>query len=307
MRKDAERPLACLMIILAVTIWGGSYPVTKYALAFLPPFFLAFLRYALAACIFAPLLRKRLRIDRADVPLILLCGLTGSLFFVSFMNIGMGLTTGVSGSLLSGTPPLITALLAFYLLGEPLRPRKGAGLVIGFGGVLCVAGAPYFHSLGSASMMKGNIIILAAQVSWALYTTLARKAARRYPGEVVAAWTMIVGASCLCPLALAESLRRPGYNFSGGCVLAILYLVLLNTALAYYFWNRALRVVRASTAASFQYLQPVSGALISISFLGEGFHLSLVAGAVLIVGGLFLVLRQGRGFFRLSPAEIADD
>jgi drug/metabolite transporter (DMT)-like permease len=280
------------MLITATAIWGASYPATKYALRFVPPFSLAFIRYGVAALVLVPCLRGARPVERADRRMFILLGLTGSFCFVSFMNLGMGLTTGVAGSLLSGSPPLITALLALHLLREPLRAAKIAGLALGVMGIVCVAGAPIREQFSSSRMICGNAIILLAQVSWALYTVIGKRAAGRYPGEVVVAWTALIGSAFLLPFALAEVGLGYPFLFTRECCISLVYLALINTALAYFLWNRALRFVGASTAASFQYIQPLSGAAVSVLFLGEAITPVLVAGAALIMAGVSLVLRS---------------
>lgn len=298
MGKRSGKIRAYGMLLVAVVIWGVSYPVTKYALRFLPPFLLAFLRFSLASVFFLPLLRGKASIRPEDRRSFLLLGLTGSFFLIAFMNLGLRFASAVSGSILSATPPLFTAVLALYFLRERLGLGKAGGLLLGLLGIVLVARFPAGFKELSGRAILGNGLILAAQLSWAFYAILGKRAVERYGGETVAGWTSIVGAVLFLPFAIAETAWATGsswttsYNLTWGCVLAILYLSLLNTTLTYLFWNRSLRVVGASTAAGFLYLQPLSGALVSVLFLGEELRAGLVAGGGLILLGVSLILRS---------------
>ena len=286
-----SRFAAFSMLTVAVAFWGASYPVTRYALRFIPPFTLGYARFAAAALLLAAFVRPAAAPPRGERAALLALGFTGSFLFVGLMNLGMRATTGVAGSLLSATPPVLTALLAAAFLGEPLRRGRVAGLAAGIAGVVLVARAPGGGASPAADFVRGNAIILLSQVCWASYTMLGRRFALRCAGDTAAFWTTAVGALLLLPLSCLELLRGAAIVVTAGGALALLYLSVLNTALAYLFWNRALRTVGASTAAGFQYLQPLSGAFVSIAFLGERLSPPLVAGAALILAGVWFVLR----------------
>lgn len=290
-----SRFAAFAMLAAAVSFWGASYPITRYALGFIPPFTLGFARFVCAALLLAAFARPRTVPPPGERAALFFLGLTGSFLFVGLMNLGMRLTTGVAGSLLSATPPVLTALLAAAFLGEALRRGRVAGLAVGVVGVCLVAGAPPDGALSAAGLISGNAIVLLAQLCWSAYTMLGRRFAVRDASDAAALWTTAVGAVLLLPFSCVELLRGAEVRLTTGSALALLYLGTLNTAVAYLFWNRALRTVGASTAAGFQYLQPLSGALVSIAFLGERLSPPLVAGAALILGGVWLVLRGDIG------------
>lgn len=284
---------AYLMLVAAVALWGASYPVTRYALRFVPPYTLAFLRYALSALLFVACMRGRLRVPMREAGAVVILGLTGGAAFAVLMNLGMARTTGVSGSLLSGAPPLITALLAAAILKEPLRAGKIAGLAAGIAGVLCITASSFIAGGVSSAAFTGDLLILASQFCWALYTVEGKRAAGRMSGAVAGAWAVIAAAGLLFPFAFAEAAWGRPCVATTGAVGALLYLSLLNTALAYLLWNTALDAVGASTAAGFQFIQPLSGALVSMAMLGEGLTPALAAGAVLIFAGVSLMARAG--------------
>lgn len=285
------RPAAFAMLTAAAALWGASYPVTRYALGFFPPFTLAFLRFAFAAAALAALVRPSALPPRGERKALFLLGLTGAFLFASLMNLGMDRTTGIAGSLLSATPPILTALLAAWFLGESLRRGRAAGLALGIAGVALVVRSPAGAEGRTTAALFGNALVLLSQVSWAVYTMLGRRFALRETGESAALWTAAVGAALLLPFSCAEILGGAQIRLTAGGLLSFLYLSVLTTALAYILWNRALRAVGASTAAGFHYLQPLFGALVSMGLCGESLSLSLAAGAALILGGVWCVLR----------------
>lgn len=296
MTPKPTRPAAFAMLTAAVAFWGASFPVTHYALGFFPPFTLAFLRFVSAAAILAAVIRPSALPPRGERKALFLLGVTGAFLFASLMNLGMGTTTGIAGSLLSATPPILTAVLAAWFLGEPLRRGRAAGLALGIAGIALVIRPPAGAGDGfTAAAFAGNAIFLLSQVSWAVYTMLGRRFALRETGESAALWTTAVGAALLLPFAGAEILGGARVRVTAGGLCSFLYLAVFTTALAYIFWNRALRTVGASSAAGFQYFQPLFGALVAVEVFGESPSLSLAAGAALILGGVWCVLRGDTG------------
>lgn len=267
-------------------IWGSTFVVTKSAIGQVPPFLLATLRYVVACAILVPLAARNGGWDGVlrggTVGTLALMGFAGvTVFYVGF-NLALVYTTASAVALIQGVTPVITALLAVPLLGE--RPRRTGILGIALS-MLGVALVVLVGSGGKApDPLLGDALTLLAVVSWSIYTILAKRLDQASPLVVTAAISLF-GLAFLIPFAAYDLATRPPATISPDTWLAVLYLGVCASALAYLFWNRALLVFRASQVANFINLVPLVGVASAAVFLGEPLLLlQLVGGALVLVG-----------------------
>jgi drug/metabolite transporter (DMT)-like permease len=108
----------------------------------------------------------------------------------------------------------------------------------------------------------------------------------------MSAYSVLIGAVLLVPLAVAEPVRRPITDISPLVWLALAYLVLISCCLSYLWWNEGVRTIGAGRAASFTFLVPVAAMISAIPILGEWPDLVQLVGGGLIVSGLFIANRS---------------
>jgi drug/metabolite transporter (DMT)-like permease len=282
-------------------IWGSTYAVARAALDTVPAPALAFLRFALAGLLFAPLVRWRGKEapgapgERWGPALLALIGATGFALPKLLIYYGLPLSTATEASILVNLEAVLTALLGAIFLRERLRAPAIAGIAIAFAGALAMAwpaGDPFHqrHALG-------NLLIIASMVGEAAATVLAVPAGRRYSGLTITAGGSAWGALLLAPAAFAAAAATGGPRAwtSPGCLFSILYLAVAGTVVAYSLLYNALHRVEAGRAAAFLYLQPVVGALLGILWLGEAVTLQAVLGGGLVLVGVVLTTRGQRG------------
>src|SRR5688572_19862644 len=173
------RGAAIVSVVVAMVIWGGSVPITKAAIADVPPVLLAWLRFALAAALLLPFHRaKRQRgVEAPGRRDALLLGLTGIAIYYLGYNIGLVYTSASHGALLQSAAPALTAILAYFWLRERLSPIAIAGVALSIAGVLLiVTGEP--QRAHAPNPLLGNALVLAAIASWSVYTILAKRVAK---------------------------------------------------------------------------------------------------------------------------------
>jgi drug/metabolite transporter (DMT)-like permease len=280
-------------------VWGLSFPVMKYAVARLGPFDVGLARIALAALASLAFLvvpagaggRPALPVAcrRHAGRLVLLSALVG--YGQTFtMTYGLALTPATVGSLIPPLNPIATVGLAAWLLGEPVAPRRWAGLALAVSGVVLLAlrdGAP------SWSSAAGPAIMAVAPLSWAVYTVLSKPILRDIGPLHLTALTLGGGFAVLLPWA---DPGLPGRLLAAGPAeqAAVLFLGLVAMALAYGLWYVGLaRIGAAATGATVLGI-PLVGVAGSGLLLGERLTPVLAAAALLILGGLYLVVGPGR-------------
>jgi drug/metabolite transporter (DMT)-like permease len=281
----------------AAAIWGGMYVVSKYALAFFPPLTLVLLRLIVgAATLGAIALATRARlVERRDLGLMGLLGLIGLCISMVSQFAGTRLSTAANGALITSATPAFLVLFAWPILGERLTAGRVGGLALATAGVaatvLLEGGELSFA--GSSDVLLGNVLLVVAALTWALYSALARVAARRYSVLVVTLYATAFGVlftGALTPLELATTpiAAPPALAWLG-----VLYLGVVSTAGAFYLWNKSIALLGAGLSASLFFAQPVVGGLLGAVLLGERLGLPFLVGAVLIGLAVVVTAREG--------------
>jgi drug/metabolite transporter (DMT)-like permease len=270
----------------AVVIWGSTYVVTKDLLEQVGPFSIAVARFLIALAVLIPFARPLgYRASLCLQRQFLLFGLTGVTLYHGLQNLGLLLTTAGSAALIAAAAPAATAVLSFVLLGEGLTASRVVGIALSVLGVTLVVETR--AELGDPARLAGNLLVLGSAISWAAYTVQGRKLVVAYPPLVATTASFGAGTLILLPIGAAEFWLRGTPHITVAGLLAVLYLGLGASALAFYLWNRGLRFLPASVAAPFVNLIPVVGLLLAI-LVGETVTTHQIAGGALVVLGVLI-------------------
>jgi drug/metabolite transporter (DMT)-like permease len=291
---------AALMIVWVV--WGSTYLAIRIGDETIPPLVLASVRFFIAGLImFPPALRQaRSQAYQRGQPLRwpaprqwLGCTVVGVLLLGANGAVCVGERTVPSGlaALLVATVPLwllgMDALLNHARLG--LVPA--AGLVIGLGGVGLLSGLD--SGKGGVSV-SGVLIILAAAAAWALGTILAGRVSTPVSPALTSAMQLLTGGGVLLVLAAATgefgSLRLAAV--SGRSWMALAYLIVIGSIVAFSAYVVAVRLLPTATVATYAYVNPVIAVLLGMLILNERVTAAMLIGGALIVASVVLVVRR---------------
>jgi drug/metabolite transporter (DMT)-like permease len=328
MEIPSRRTLAYVLLGFTMVVWGGSFVAARALLsptnpgdATLTPTVLAALRFSLASVLFAPPLlarwiaarrsgadstanrestRKRVpgtpnfasRLSRGDLLRLLGLGQVGISIYFWLQYTGVSLTNaGVSSILVVGLIPIATALVARRQLGEALRPAHGAALVLGLTGVVVVtmqrgAGVQF---AASRNFVLGALCLVANAAFFAVYSTLVRGLRARFDALTMTAGTTTAGALGLILLAAATGGWQAIGTLSGRQWLAVIYLALVCSVLAYFCYNRALAILEAGRAATWVYLEPPVALILGALLLGETISIASLIGGAIIAAAVVVV------------------
>jgi len=196
-------------------------------------------------------------------------------------------TSVTAGTLLAlCTAPLFVAVLARLFLHEPLTRPVLLALAAGLSGTILLVGGQGGRDLLRLDYALGNLLALAAGLSYAIYALVGRAKSRGAPPASLAALSFTTAAILLTPFALANGLRLPT-NFPAW--LAVLYLGLIPTALAYALYLSGLRSVPATMASVGTLIEPLTASLLAALFLGERLTPSGLLGAGLLLSSLAIL------------------
>jgi drug/metabolite transporter (DMT)-like permease len=282
-----------LAALAAVTLWGISFVATRAALSEISPIPLVFIRFALGTAFLLTLLafRRRLEIPpRESWPALATMGFLGIFLHQMLQAHGLTLTTAVHTGWLIGLIPIWSALLSAVVLREKLGSAKVAGLLLGFAGAaLVVTRGKLSGGLLALPTTRGDLLILASTVNWAVYSVVGRRTLARLGSARATAFAMLAGWTMLAPLFVLRAGWTEYARLSPAGWAAIAFLGIGCSGLGYLFWYAALEKLETSRVAAFLYLEPLVTLAAAVVLLGEPVHATTVAGGLIVLAGVFLV------------------
>ncbi|MDD9206802.1 DMT family transporter [Georgenia sp. 10Sc9-8] len=282
---------AYLSCVLVVVFYSGNI-LTGSALADLPPFTVAFFRVVIATVVLLPLGWRAAYRDRSVFrhharPLLFLT-ITGVTFFNTFIYAALHFTSASNVSVLETVIPVVTALLSAWLLRERLRWVQWAGVMLSLAGAVWVVLAGSARS-GAGRLNAGDLIMLAAIVSWSLYSIGVKRYMHLFPAYGVVLVMTGLSVVVLLPFAVGEwviggMFQIGHWPFWSG----LLYLGIFPSVVALILYNRAVMTLGASQASVFLNFLPVVTMLGAYVLLDETITLPQIFGATLVVAGVLL-------------------
>jgi drug/metabolite transporter (DMT)-like permease len=281
-----------LLLILTTLFWSGNMVVGRAIRGEVPPFALAFWRWAIALALTLPLALPHLRAQwpqlRKGWKAVLLLGLLGVGGYNTLAYIALQYTGATNASLLNSFIPVATIALSWAFLDKRLRGIEWLGVLTSLAGVTAIVSRGELATLLALTPNVGDLWMLGAVFVWALYTIgLQWRPTGVHPMLLLAAFTL-VGLLALAPAYAWEMAQGRQVVLSGGSTLGIVYIGTLPSFVGYVFYNRAVGEVGASKASLFIHLMPVFGTVLATLFLGEIPRLFHGIGIGLIFLGIYL-------------------
>lgn len=273
-------------LILAASLWGGSYVISKYVMADIPPITLVWLRYLTAMFVLYVVLKgierksiKQYNLTKKDWLLLAWVGFIGYFVSIILQFVGTKLSDAHTGSLITSATPAFIILFAWLLLKEKITIQKVFTLLFASIGMVIVAGGGHYN----ASYNMGIVILIGAALTWALLSIYVKIATQKFSSLFVTTMAVFFGFLFTTPAMLIE-LRYSEIELSvSGLALSMGYLGIAATAIAFYLWNHGLQLMDASLGSLFFFFQPLVGTLLGWLILNEPIHLNFFIGGTLIV------------------------
>jgi drug/metabolite transporter (DMT)-like permease len=287
-----DRPY--LLLCLTFLFWAGNIVVGRAVAGDVPPIALAFWRWVLGFLILLPFVGRSLGRDlRALLTapgLVVVMAFCGISLFNSLLYIGLTMTTAVNASLIQPLMPVVVILLSFLFFRERIRALQILGLIVSFSGAILVVAHGDLGVLLAFEPNTGDIWIFAGLVAYGVYAVLLRRKPVMTPLGFVAI-SFLLGGVMLLPTYLIEHSAGFAVPLTFDAAAAVLYVTIFPSVLAFICFNRGVELVGANRAALCFPLLPLFGSTMAVLFLGETVAWYHGAGAILVLGGIFLALR----------------
>lgn len=275
--------LIALALLAVYVIWGSTYLAIRIALESWPPFLMAAVRFLVAGVLLFAFLRWRgMRAPtRAQW---INAGITGTLL----LGFGNGLVCYAEQTVASGLAAVAVASMPLFaalfgsMYGEWPRQLEWLGLVIGFGGVILLN---LGEGLGGSPL--GAIALTAAAIAWAFGSVWSRRRDMP-PAAMNTAAQMLCGGGVLAVAALAFGERWPTAP-TPAATMALLYLIVFGSLIAFTAYLFLLNTVRPLLATSYAYVNPPVAVLIGALLAAEAVHAIDIAAMAVILAGVALI------------------
>jgi drug/metabolite transporter (DMT)-like permease len=272
----------------AASIWGGMYVVSKAVMTVIPPYLLLTLRLLLGilTLYLVITLAGGIKVVRQQFWQLFWVGFVGYGVSVGLQFVGTNLSTASNGSLVTSATPAFVLIFAALLLREKITWRRLVALLVASLGVVAVID-PRTAQL-SSDLFLGNLALVGAALTWALYSVLVRKVTRNMDVLPVSLIAFAGGLPVSIPLGMWETSTTGIGLITPGVIAGVLFIGIISTALAMYLWNSAFAILDAGVASLTFFAQPVVGTILGAIFLDEKITPLFIIGGVLIGVGLVI-------------------
>ena len=282
-----------LSMLMANVLWGLMSPVAKFVLSsgIIAPLLLTDFRVSGAALLFwiLSLFMPYERVPWQDLLRLAGAGMLGILLNQGCFIFGVGLTSPGEASLITTTMPMWVMLLAYIILGEPITGKKVGGIVLGASGALILVLSGRAGISGGENPTLGDLLVLGAQLSYALYLTLYRNFIRKYSLVTLMKWMFTFASLVAIPVSLPTILSTDFGAVTSGMWVGAAYVVVGGTFIAYIGIMIGQKTLRPTVVGMYNYVQPIVATIVGISAGMDHFSMLKGLAVVLIFSGVYLV------------------
>ncbi len=279
-------------------LWACSYVAAKFALLDTSVDIMLALRMTISAIVLLPLLialRKQLRLTRKDIPQLVVLAAVGFVINKLLEYGGLSFTTASDVALLITSESIYTAVLSWWLLHERFKPLTGVALLLGLLGVYLIVERSFIPNIpsgGGALRILGDLMVVLALIFEAFYTVRGKALLVKHPPLLITSASIVGSVIFWIPLAGVEILLHGWHPLGLVAWLAIGWMALMSTVIAYLAWFKGLAHIDGSAAASALFIQPLLGTLLAILLLHDQLLPTTIIGGILIVISVYLISRH---------------
>lgn len=277
----------------ANAIWGLMSPVAKFVMlgGIVTPLAVTDLRIVGAMILFWILsfFRKSEHVPPKDLAKLFGASLLGVVLNQGSFILGVGMTSPVNASIITTSMPLWAMILAAIFLKEPITAKKVLGIAAGASGaLLLVLGSGNTDSAGGHSV-AGDLLVLFAQLSYALYFVLYKNFVTRYSLTTIMKWMFTFATLCILPFTGRDLLSTDWQALSAAAIGSLAFIVVGSTFLSYMLIIVGQKNLRPTVAGMYNYIQPLVACIVAVCWGLDRFNLTKALSVVLIFGGVWLV------------------
>jgi drug/metabolite transporter (DMT)-like permease len=281
-------------LLLVGLIYGANYSIAKEVMpTYIQPFGFTLLRVGAATLLFwlYHFWKGPEKVDlKKNLPRLLLCAAMGVATNQLFFLKGLNLTSPINAALIMTITPVLVLIASALLLKEHITFKKSLGIGLGLTGavLLVLQRNPNAEDGG----ILGDILILLNAASYGVYLVVVKPLMRSYRAATIIKWIFLFGFFMVLPFGWPEFSQTNWSVIPWPIWLAILYVVVFTTFVAYLLNVWTLRYVNSSVVGIYIYLQPVFATLVAMLLGQDQPTADKLLYSLLIFSGVYLVSRK---------------
>ena len=284
---------AYAFLILTTLFWAGNFIVGKAASFFeIPPFTLNFYRWTFAWLILAPFTLKEIYRSKSHIlqnlKYVLILGITSITLFNSIVYYSLQFTQVISGVLMISTIPVMIILFSSLLKIEKTNFFQLIGVFFSMLGVIVIVSQLNLEKIKELSFNKGDLSIIIAMLSWALYSALLKRKKLKLSQISLLQVIISSGLVFLLPVYLIEMSLGRHVVLELPFFLTLSYVVLFPGLASFICWIKGIAIIGANRSGIFLHLMPIFSTILAIIIFKEKFMIYHLIGAMLIITGIVL-------------------
>ena len=277
-------------LVAATLFWSGNFVVGRAIRGEIEPLALNFWRWAIAALVLAPFVRRNFvqqwPLLRKHWLYVTILGLTGLAIPHTCSYYAVQTTTPVNALLILIMMPVFVALGAWRFLEQRIAALQWAGIALALVGAASILVRWDLSVLMHLRLNRGDLWMLPAVVCSSTHTLLLKKTPAGVAQGPLLLASMLAALVAMAPLVALTGARHLAAIAS--LWPAALYIGICASAAAFFLWNRGVVRIGPERAAPLMYMMPVYASLLATVFLGEAVQPYQLAGGALVVVGLWL-------------------
>ncbi len=279
----------------ACAFWGLMAPVGKDAMTHgLDGLTMVSFRVAGGAVLFwlTSLVVPKERVSLKDVLRFAAAAVFGLVLNQCCYTIGLSITSPINASIVTTSMPIFAMILAALILKEPITGKKALGVMMGCSGALMLILTSAAHASDKVGDIRGDLLCLGAQFSFALYLSLFQSLIRRYTVFTINKWMFLWATVIILPFTLSHIREVTSEPIPTKTWLEAGYVVLFGTYFSYILTMVGQKTLRPTVVSVYNYVQPLVSVIVSV-LAGIGvFTWTQALAVVLVFGGVMLVTKS---------------
>ncbi|TVO64905.1 DMT family transporter [Denitromonas ohlonensis] len=286
-----------IKLVLTTAFWGGTFIAGRYVAQQMPHFLAASGRFLIALI---PLFLFTLtvgggltRLNKRQLIGTVLLGATGVFTYNTFFLGGLGHIPASRAALIVALSPIMTMFVMRFIAHERWTWLRVLGVLLSLSGVSMVITRGDYASVFSGAIGRGELYIFIAVASWVAYTVIGRYTLAGMSAASATTWSTLWGTLMLLVPASADLMSPTLAWPDGWSWVAMAYLGVFGTAVAFFWYNQAVAAIGPARATLFTNLVPVFAVVMSVVLLDERLVLASLVGGAMVITGVILANRPG--------------